>query len=198
VAVDGTATIHACLSCRGIFVPPRAWCAAAARPELASAIAARFPERPFAPSARIPLVRCPVCACELDRGRFAATAPVVVDVCPRHHGVWLDAGELGGIASFAKLRAAVGPEEARRTIERAEHRASFELERTKLELEAAAAQARIQVSPRFQTAKRSGLAVVAALLVARVLFGLHCGRSAAPELGKSQRAAERTESMLGP
>ena len=37
----------------------------------------------------------------MDRGRFAASSGVVVDVCVRH-GVWLDHGELGRIAAWVR------------------------------------------------------------------------------------------------
>ena len=87
-------TLHGCNTCRGVFVPARAWCMLLASPTTA-------PELPTAvvPGAVMQLVGCPLCKKPLERGRFAGKSDVVVDLCDRH-GIWLDAGELTLILAF--------------------------------------------------------------------------------------------------
>ncbi len=64
---------------------------------------------PLAPGRELPRqtllapVRCPHCAREMDRARFAQRAAIVIDVCPSH-GMWLDAGELVAVLNFVKDR----------------------------------------------------------------------------------------------
>jgi hypothetical protein len=55
-------------------------------------------------NALVGMVRCASCNNEMERGRFASSSPIVVDVCVRH-GVWLDAGELGEVVDFVAKRA---------------------------------------------------------------------------------------------
>ena len=92
------------------------------RPDLVGAIERRLPKRRagafFGPSGRRPasggtsgelvaLVTCACCGGQMERGRFAASSGVVVDVCPRH-GVWLDQGELAHVAAYAASPARPG------------------------------------------------------------------------------------------
>ncbi|MBX3217052.1 MAG: zf-TFIIB domain-containing protein [Labilithrix sp.] len=100
---DGS-VLHGCSSCHGLFLPPRAWCALVARPALAADVERRLPGRGVPASALLDLVPCPGCARQMERGRFAASSSVVIDVCP-DHGVWLDAGELGAVVRHAARRA---------------------------------------------------------------------------------------------
>jgi Zn-finger nucleic acid-binding protein len=101
---DGGAKIHPCGTCRGLFVPARAWCTFIERPQLATALEKRIPPAKMTPGALVSLVRCASCNQEMERGRVAASSPIVVDVCVRH-GVWLDAGELGEVVDFVAKRA---------------------------------------------------------------------------------------------
>jgi Zn-finger nucleic acid-binding protein len=101
VMMDRGASLHACGACGGMFVGARAWCMFLERPDLVTAIEKRLPKRGHAPSALIPMVTCASCGSQMERGRFAASSGVVVDVCPRH-GVWLDEGELGRVADYAR------------------------------------------------------------------------------------------------
>ena len=101
VMMDRGASLHACGACGGMFVGSRAWCMFLERPDLVTAIEKRLPKRGQPPSALIPMVTCASCGSQMERGRFAASSGVVVDVCPRH-GVWLDEGELGRVADYAR------------------------------------------------------------------------------------------------
>jgi Zn-finger nucleic acid-binding protein len=99
--MDRGASLNACGACGGMFVGARAWCMFLERPDLVTAIEKRLPKRGQAPSALLPMVTCASCGSQMERGRFAASSGVVVDVCPRH-GVWLDEGELGRVAEYAR------------------------------------------------------------------------------------------------
>jgi len=46
-------------------------------------------------------IKCPVCHTLMNRRIFGAKSGVIVDSC-RHHGVWLDGGELAQIVKWAK------------------------------------------------------------------------------------------------
>lgn len=99
--MDRGASLHACGSCGGMFVGARAWCMFLERPDLVTAIEKRLPKRGQSPSELVPMVTCASCGSQMERGRFAASSGVVVDVCPRH-GVWLDEGELSRVADYAR------------------------------------------------------------------------------------------------
>lgn len=99
--MDQGASLHACTRCGGIFVAARAWCTFLERPDLVSAIEHRLPKQGPPPAELVPLVTCASCGAQMERGRFAASSGVVVDVCPRH-GVWLDQGELSRVAEYAR------------------------------------------------------------------------------------------------
>lgn len=65
----------------------------------------------------MPLLRCPVCRNEMERGSFAANSPIVVDVCSQQHGLWLDGGELPAALQYAAHRSQVGTVQTRREQE---------------------------------------------------------------------------------
>ena len=94
----GPIALHGCATCRGVFVTARAWCLLLAAPERAPELAPLL-GAPGESGAVLELVKCPVCAKSLERGRFAGRSSVVVDLCDRH-GLWLDAGELTQILAF--------------------------------------------------------------------------------------------------
>ena len=43
---------------------------------------------------------CPVCGEELSRREYAYTSQVMIESCPRGHGLWLDEGELRRLEQF--------------------------------------------------------------------------------------------------
>jgi hypothetical protein len=43
---------------------------------------------------------CPKCGTEMERREYAMTSQVLIDTCPRGHGMWLDGGELDEIERF--------------------------------------------------------------------------------------------------
>ncbi len=43
---------------------------------------------------------CPKCGAELERCEYARCSQVMIDACPRCHGVWLDAGEIEALELF--------------------------------------------------------------------------------------------------
>jgi hypothetical protein len=92
--MDRGASLHGCGACGGMFVGARAWCMFLERPDLVTAIEKRLPKRNHSPSVLVPMVTCASCRSQMERGRFAA-------VCSRH-GVWLDEGELGRVADYAR------------------------------------------------------------------------------------------------
>ena len=49
---------------------------------------------------------CPVCAATMARHEYGYASQILVDRCPRGHGLWLDAGELEALEQFfARQRA---------------------------------------------------------------------------------------------
>jgi Zn-finger nucleic acid-binding protein len=94
----GPIALHGCATCRGVFVTARAWCLLLAAPERSTEVTQMLGAL-GASGAVLDLVKCPVCAKPLERGRFAGRSAVVVDLCDRH-GLWLDAGELTQILAF--------------------------------------------------------------------------------------------------
>ena len=99
--MDQGASLHACGTCGGMFVGARAWCMFLERPDLVTAIEKRLPKRGQSPNELVAMVTCASCGSQMERGRFAASSGVVVDVCTRH-GVWLDESELGRVAEYAR------------------------------------------------------------------------------------------------
>lgn len=53
---------------------------------------------------------CPACGEILLRREYGYTSQVLIDVCPRGHGLWLDAGELDAIERFFARQQAEAPE----------------------------------------------------------------------------------------
>lgn len=127
--VGGGAHAHVCTRCHGIFATPRAWAALWRAPDAALDLERRFPPR--AGPSLTPLVHCSTCRTVMERARFAATSDVVIDVCERGHGIWLDAGELGRVLAYAEHKARIGEEAAQREADEAWVRSnrSEELER---------------------------------------------------------------------
>lgn len=53
---------------------------------------------------------CPICDTTLDRREYAYTSQVLIDLCPRNHGIWLDAGELARLEQFFTRQRLEAPE----------------------------------------------------------------------------------------
>jgi Zn-finger nucleic acid-binding protein len=99
-------TCHTCAQCHGVLLTARSWCALVEQPALVTALETTVP-RPAAPTELLALLSCPACKREMERGRFAASSNVVVDVCILH-GMWLDRGELTDVVKHASVRGALG------------------------------------------------------------------------------------------
>ncbi len=113
----GVAVAHQCPRCRGIFLSARAWCALLSIPDRAPLLAESVDRTPGPPGAAlVETVTCPACVRPMERGRFAAGSDVVIDVCERQHGLWLDAGELVGLLGFVARRREVGAQGAEREV----------------------------------------------------------------------------------
>ena len=110
----GRASIHACGSCRGIFVGAiqfsmiiHDYVAGVELPLGALPVnpPSAHPEQDVAKV--LPIVTCVACVREMDRTNFASRSGAIVDVCSKH-GIWLDAGELVPMLHFVKTRADLG------------------------------------------------------------------------------------------
>ncbi len=51
------------------------------------------------PPAATPVRTCPRCPAKMGQRMVVCEPPVLVDICPRGHGIWLDQGELGAFIS---------------------------------------------------------------------------------------------------
>ena len=107
----GRAAIHACGTCRGIFVGAiqfsliiHDYIAGVELPlgALPMNPPSAHPEQDVAKV--LPIVTCVACVHEMDRTNFASRSGAIVDVCAKH-GIWLDAGELVPMLHFVKTRA---------------------------------------------------------------------------------------------
>ncbi len=45
-------------------------------------------------------ISCPNCAAEMEGCEYARCSQVMIDVCPKCHGIWLDKGELEALEVF--------------------------------------------------------------------------------------------------
>jgi Zn-finger nucleic acid-binding protein len=188
IGIDASgAILHACSACRGLFVPPRAWCALVARPDLANDVERRLPAAGMPPGELVKLLDCPACGKQMERGRFAASSNVVIDVCVASHGVWLDGGELGGIVRHASQRAAVG----------AEAFAREQLPEQKLSEERMRHYAR-RPTPPLKQAKRAGGLIVLVIILVRLFYMLQAKNTVSTtHADDTARAIERANSALG-
>lgn len=79
---------------------------------------ARVPEAPESVQAAFAMARqdlappgpCPICADTLARREYGYASQVLIDTCPRGHGIWLDAGELEALEGFFARQQASAPE----------------------------------------------------------------------------------------
>lgn len=115
------ARIFACMSCRGVFMPARAWSLLFADTAVANEIQTRVPMPTIKVSETPPMLKCPACHQPMDRARFAALSKSVIDVCRFQHGVWVEAGELRRIVAFEPASDDQRPPAHRDRPEIAEH-----------------------------------------------------------------------------
>jgi Zn-finger nucleic acid-binding protein len=123
--------IFACMSCRGVFMPARAWALLFADSAVANEIQNRVPMPSIRVAETPPMMNCPACHQPMDRARFAAVSKSVINVCRFQHGVWVDAGELRRIISFEPASDDARPPAHRERPEVAEH--VYQEERRRLE-----------------------------------------------------------------
>jgi Zn-finger nucleic acid-binding protein len=156
------ARIFACLSCRGVFIPARAWALLFADTAVANEIQTRVPMPSIRVAETPPMMMCPSCQKSMDRARFAAMSKSVIDVCRFQHGVWVDAGELRRIVAFEPASDDARPPVHRDRPEIAEH--VYQEERQRLE--------KIQA----EAAKAPNIVMIALVFtvgIACLLAGLH-------------------------
>jgi Zn-finger nucleic acid-binding protein len=169
IAIERGTFVFACAGCRGVLVPPRAWARLGERPELARALDTRAPAS--APP-RLALLGCPVCRVEMERGCFAATSEIVIDVCARGHGLWLDAGELPAALAYADHRAQVGVVATRQEAERNWDRAVLRAPHVQMAIALESSKIKADSAQRMWRAKRAALGMGAAFFAIRLLIGV--------------------------
>lgn len=97
--VDSHFTTHSCPACGG------SWFAAGDLRHIEDVVVPRLLEIRHLPpeEEQLKVLRCPACSAEtgakvtLSKIRHYRDRHVTIDVCPRCHGTWLDAGELEAI-----------------------------------------------------------------------------------------------------
>jgi Zn-finger nucleic acid-binding protein len=125
------ARIFACMSCRGIFMPARAWSLLFADSAVSNEIQTRVPIPSITVAETPPMMNCPACHQAMDRARFAAVSKSAIDVCRFQHGVWVDVGELRRIVAFEPASDDQRPPAHRERPEVAEH--VYQQERQRLD-----------------------------------------------------------------
>lgn len=103
-----------CSSCAGLWFAPDVLdrlCERADEEELAARALSGAPATGVLPmEQKVRYLPCPVCTDLMTRKNFASCSGVILDLC-RHHGVWLDHGELEKVLGFVR---AGGLDKARR------------------------------------------------------------------------------------
>ena len=98
----GSTEVRECGACGGLWLDPetlqRLADARESHADVVSVLVARAPANPVGPEV-VRYVPCPSCTKLMNRTNFAKSSGVVLDVC-RHHGVWLDRGELQRVLQF--------------------------------------------------------------------------------------------------
>jgi len=117
IDVGAGAVVHACTRCARLFVPPRAWSRAFAARDVVGDLERRLGQPPRGEVA--PLGSCPVCTKQMDRARFAATSPIVLDACAANHGVYIANGDLGRAVDYAAHKSRIGEHAAVREADAA-------------------------------------------------------------------------------
>jgi len=123
-------TLVECGSCGGLWLSPEVFdhfcqdadVSADATRELAQRA---LPRSPFVES-KILYLPCPRCHDRMVRKNFGGASGVILDVC-RHHGIWLDHGELERVLEFVRAGGLI--DARRREVERLENEARLAKER---------------------------------------------------------------------
>ena len=100
----GATVTRACAACGGLWLDPESLqklCdAREERTSIDGTLSARVPTTVVSPDV-VKYIPCPSCGKLMNRSNFAHSSGVVIDVC-KHHGVWLDRGELQRVIAFVE------------------------------------------------------------------------------------------------
>ncbi len=86
-------TTHGCAKCNGIWLSHERY---ESLKEIVEPKLIEFRELPAGEAQYAPL-SCPQCEQTMRKGESERDKKVIVDACPKGHGIWLDAGELRAI-----------------------------------------------------------------------------------------------------
>jgi Zn-finger nucleic acid-binding protein len=132
----GTAMIHECVACGGIFVDNTSLehILARERDPTQRHIHEAHAATPAQAHAADPVryLKCPLCRTSMNRVNFGKRSGVIVDVC-KQHGTWFDSGELTSAIEFV---AKGGIEETKRRDEEERKAAAPEVARAAAEMRA--------------------------------------------------------------
>lgn len=93
--------IDNCLSCGGIWLDKGELEFLIEDAEKAAQLLAGFQAAPLAKEKKRP---CAICDRKMDKVHVGSEkAPLLIDRCPKHHGLWFDQGELDAILAEAAL-----------------------------------------------------------------------------------------------
>jgi Zn-finger nucleic acid-binding protein len=98
--------VDACPTCRGIWLDAgELERIQESREREHSAVLSRMPALGFdavalAEAKAAQTIACPKCGDPLARREYGFCSQVLIDVCPRCHGIWLDHRELGALEAF--------------------------------------------------------------------------------------------------
>ena len=195
---DGAGSMcHVCQHCRGIFVTARSWCAFIARPELALALESRIPAPAAQPAELLAMLSCPVCRKQMERGRFAASSSVIVDVCIMH-GMWLDAGELRDVVRHGRDRAvaAKAPSDVAAYNEAMRYHLTTLGHESRMAVQASMAAATSAAAGAPRRGLSLPLIVFLLVTVLGVLAGLRALRSSREQINDATKAASSAQERL--
>jgi len=101
--VLGNATARECSNCAGLWLEAEVFDRICGDREQRSSVLGAAGLVEHKPNVQLPenvkYLRCPACTKLMNRVNFSKTSGVIIDVC-RHHGAWLDGGELGRLIAF--------------------------------------------------------------------------------------------------
>ncbi len=119
----GTESLIECASCAGLWVDPKLLerlCAdAGARKSVAEALGSSPAKPSTVHEKSVRYIPCPSCGELMNRKNFGSISGIIIDVC-KHHGIWLDHGELESALNFSEKGGLV--EARRREVENLEQR----------------------------------------------------------------------------
>lgn len=49
---------------------------------------------------KLAIINCPKCSAELSNREYAYCSQIIIDVCPKCEGIWLDKGEIEALEAF--------------------------------------------------------------------------------------------------